>query len=331
MSTLGVIVAVIALVGFSAVCSGLNIGIVSLSEVDLRRKVKLGNIAAQKVLPLRKNLHLTLAGLLLANVATISATSLVINNRYNGLIAEIVSTLLIVIFGEIIPQAFFARYALKFCAEFAPLLRLLVIITYPIAKPLQLLLDKLFGKETYHLQSRRELGILISEHINSSESELDDDEVEIMRGALQLSEKRVRDIATDIRKVYWLTPETLIDADKIDEIKERGWSRIPVLNKQRTSCSGILLMKDLIDIDFDEQARRVEELPIYPTQVVGSMTALDTLFRKFINGGTHLFPVERDDKITGIVTIEDLLEEIVGHEIEDESDHVRRKARLNKK
>jgi metal transporter CNNM len=331
MSTLGVIVSVIVLVGFSAVCSGLNIGIVSLSEVDLRRKVKLGNIAAQRVLPLRKNLHLTLAGLLLANVATISATSLVINNRYNGLVAEIASTLLIVIFGEILPQAFFARYALKFCSEFAPLLRLLIIITFPIAKPLQLLLDKLFGKETFHLQSRRELGVLISEHINSAESELDDDEVEIMRGALQLSEKRVRDIATDIRKVYWLTPETLIDADKIDEIKERGWSRIPVLNKQRTSCFGILLMKDLIDIDFDEEAIKVEELPIYPTNVVGSMTALDTLFRKFINGGTHLFPVERDDKITGIVTIEDLLEEIVGHEIEDESDHVRRKARLNKK
>jgi CBS domain containing-hemolysin-like protein len=55
------------------------------------------------------------------------------------------------------------------------------------------------------------------------------------------------------------------------------------------------------------------------------MTALDTLFRKFINGGTHLFPVERDDRIIGIVTIEDLLEEIVGHEIEDETDRKRRK------
>lgn len=58
-------------------------------------------------------------------------------------------------------------------------------------------------------------------------------------------------------------------------------------------------------------------------QVVGNMTALDTLFRKFISGGTHLLPVERDDKIVGIVTIEDLLEEIVGHEIEDETDRAK--------
>jgi CBS domain containing-hemolysin-like protein len=54
------------------------------------------------------------------------------------------------------------------------------------------------------------------------------------------------------------------------------------------------------------------------------MTALDTLFRKFIGGGAHLIPVERDNKIVGIVTIEDLLEEIVGHEIEDETDRAKR-------
>ncbi|HSX00321.1 MAG TPA: hypothetical protein VLH38_04760 [Patescibacteria group bacterium] len=55
------------------------------------------------------------------------------------------------------------------------------------------------------------------------------------------------------------------------------------------------------------------------------MTALDTLFRKFITGGAHLIPVEKDDKIVGIATIEDLLEEIVGHEIEDETDRSKRR------
>jgi metal transporter CNNM len=327
MKTAEILIAVLALVGFSAVCSGLNVGLVSLDEGDLRRKAKLNNANAKRVLPFRKNLHLTLAAILLSNVASISGTSLLLNNRFNGLIAELASTLLIVIFGEVLPQAFFARYALKFCAKLTPVLRLMIIITYPIAKPLQLLLDKLFGPELPHLQSRRELGVLIAEHATADESELDDDEVEIMRGALQLSEKRVRDIMTELRKVYWLTPGTHITPAKIDEIKEKGWSRIPVLNKQATVCYGVLLMKDLVDIDFDSQNLTVEDLPLYPSQIVGSMTALDTLFRKFINGGTHLFPVERDDRIIGIVTIEDLLEEIVGHEIEDETD---RRKRTNK-
>ncbi len=51
-----------------------------------------------------------------------------------------------------------------------------------------------------------------------------------------------------------------------------------------------------------------------------AMTALDTMFRKFISAKTHLMVIERDDKIAGVVTVEDLVEEIIGHELEDESD-----------
>lgn len=323
MSSIVVLLEVLALVGFSAICSGLNVGIISLNIGDLQRKASLGNEAAKRILPFRKNLHLTIAAILLTNVATISGTSLVLNNRFNGFIAEIVTTLLIVVFGEVLPQAFFAHNALNFCARFTALLRVMVILTYPVSRPLQLLLDKYFGEEALRLHSRRELGLVIAEHAGAEDSELDEDEVEIMRGALQLSEKRVRDIMTEVKKVYWVTPDTKINADKIDEIKEHGRSRIPVFNRRLSTCFGVLLMKDLVDIDFDTNAVRVDDLPIYPAQVVGSMTALDTLFRKFINGGTHLFPVERDDEIVGIVTIEDLLEEIVGHEIEDELDHIR--------
>lgn len=324
MSNALVFLEVIVLVGFSAMCSGLNIGIVALGVGDLKRKAALGNAQARRVLPFRRNLHLTLAGILLSNVAAISGTSLVLDNRFNGVVAEIGATLLIVIFGEVMPQAFFAHHALGFCSRLRWLMRLMIIITYPISKPLQLLLDRLFGRERLHLQSRHELGLLIAEHADSEETELDGDEIEIMRGALSLSEKRVRDIMTDLRNVYWLTPGTTIDAGKIDEIKDKGWSRIPIINTQQTTCYGILLMKDLVDVDFDNHARLAENLPLYPSQIVGSMTALDTLFRKFINGGTHLFPVEQGDKIVGIVTIEDLLEEIVGHEIEDETDRTRR-------
>ena len=82
-------------------------------------------------------------------------------------------------------------------------------------------------------------------------------------------------------------------------------------------------MKDLVDIDFDERSYEVNELPIHKLHVVGARTALDTMFRKFIAAHTHLMAVEKNDRIVGIVTIEDLLEEIIGHEIEDESDVAR--------
>lgn len=314
------VIEVLILVLFSAVCSGLNIAVMSLDPAELRRKAKLGNRQAQRVLPLRRQTHLTLASILLVNVAAVSANSLVLEQQLNGWLAGILSTLLIVVFGEILPQALFAKDPLSWTSAFAPLLKFMIFLTYIISKPLQLLLDKLFPHQHAELQSRRELGLMITEHLGTKESELDDDEVEIIRGALQLSEKRVRDIMTDIRHSYWLTPDTELTDTKIDEIKERGFSRIPILNRKLTSAYGILLMKDLVDIDFDANNYKVDDMPLHPVQLVGSMTALDTMFRKFISAGTHLMPIEKDDEIVGIVTIEDLIEEILGHEIEDETD-----------
>ena len=324
--TIGIVVAM--LIVMSAICSGLNIGLMSLKIADLRRKAKLGDGQAATVLPFRKASHLSLASILLTNVAVISATSIVLGNYFNGFLAGAASTLLIVVFGEVIPQALFVKHALSFCAWFSPLLRIMIVMTYPISKPLSLLLDTLLGHEIPLLQSRHELGLVIGEHAASEDTELDVRELGIMLGALSLSEKHVQDIMTPMSKVYWLTPDTVIDGVKIDEIKEHGWSRLPVINHERTKIYGVLLMKDLVDLNFDEHSFTISELPLHSTRMVGSKTALDTLFRKFIAARSHLIPVERDDVIVGIVTIEDLLEEIIGHEIEDEADHARHRLAL---
>ncbi len=292
----------------------------SLSIAELRRKSKLGNIHAKRVLPLRNNTHLTLAAILLTNVAAVSATSLVLESVLFGLLAGLITTLLMVIFGEILPQAYFSRNALLYCARFSWAMRLMIVITYPVSKPLQLLLDKLFDKQESQLQSRQELGIMITEHLGHEESELDEDEVEIIRGALQLSEKRVRDIMLPIDSVFWLTPDTKLTPSKIAEIKKMGRSRIPIFNRRLTRCNGVLLMKDLVDIDFDEKTYRVSDLGLHPVQMVGSKTALDTMLRKFIATSTHLIPIVKNDEVVGIVTIEDLIEEIVGQEIQDETE-----------
>ncbi|MBW3569179.1 DUF21 domain-containing protein [Candidatus Parcubacteria bacterium] len=311
------------LVGLAAICSGLNISLISLNPDDLRRKANLGNVHAKRILSLRNNAHLSLASILLVNVAAASATALVLGNQFNSFVAGAIATLLLVIFSELAPQALFTRHALIICSYFSPLLRLMIFITYPLAKPLQLVLDRIFGRhdEKSKLHTRHELALMIHEHLGERESELDEDEVEIIKGALKLSETYVEKIVTPVRNVYWLSEDTVIDAEKIDEIKAAGWSRIPIFNKELTKCFGILRMKDLVDIDFDGRSYKVNEFKLYPTKIVGSRTALDTMFRKFIGARTHLMPVEKNDEIIGIVTIEDIVEEIIGHEIIDESDY----------
>lgn len=321
---IGPAVLLVVLILASGICSGLNIALMSLKLSDLRRKAQLRDPRAERVLPFRENSHLSLAAILLTNVGAISATSLVLGDQFNDLLAGTVTTLLIVIFGEVLPQALFVSKALSYCAWFTPGMYIMVIVTYPLAKPLQLLLDVLLGKEVVQLHTRHELGLIIGEHAASDETELDENELDIMRGALGLSEKRVKGIMTPLRSVYWLTPDMMIDAAKIDEIKERGFSRIPIFDEHATRCYGVLLMKDLVDINFDEYSYQASELHLHHTELVGSMTALDTLFHKFITARSHLIPVEKDDHIVGIVTIEDLVEEIIGHEIEDEADHTRK-------
>ena len=318
-----VTIEVILLILVSAVCSGLNIAVMALDLKDIERKAKTGNKQALKILPIRKRPHLTLAAILLTNVAAVAGTSLVLEQKLVGIIAWMVSTLLLVVFGEIMPQAFFLKSPLKWTSRLAGLLKLMIIITYPLSRPLEALLDILLPHRETALQTRSELGLLISEHVKDKSSELDDDEVEIMRGALALSEKRVREITTNIKDAYWMTPDTKLSGAKIDEIKMKGYSRIPIFNDGLTECYGLMLMKDLVDIDFDDNNYLVKDIALHPTRMVGSMTALDTMFRKFISAKAHLMPVERDDKIIGIVTIEDLIEEIIGHEIEDETDRNR--------
>jgi metal transporter CNNM len=307
-STVILVIQVSLLVLLAAVCSGLNVAVLSLDLPDLRRKAKLGNKQAKRILPLRNNVHLLLGSILFTNVAAASAISILLGDQLNGFVAALISTLLLVILGEVFPQALFSKNALMWSSRFSWLLKTMIAVTYIASKPLQLLLDKLFPLKRGNLQSRHELGLLINEHLADERSELDDDEIEIMRGALQLSEKRVRDIMTNIRHTYWVTPETKLDGPKIDEIKEKGYSRIPVFDDKLTKCYGLLLMKDLVDIDFDEQDLEVYDIPLHPTQLVGSKTALDTMFRKFIAARSHLIPIEKDDQIVGVVTIEDLIE-----------------------
>lgn len=316
-----IVIQVVLLVVLAAIFSGLNISLMSLSVADLTRKATLGDARAARVLPVRRAAHLSLASILFANVAVVSTSSLYLEQHLNGILAGLISTVLMVVFGEVLPQALFVKSALSFCAFFTPLIRFVSFVTYPVSKPLALILDKILGDEGSLLHSRAELGMLISEHKIADGSELDEDEVEIIQSALQLSEKTVKDIMRPIEGVYWLTKDSVLDAETVDEIKANSYSRVPVFDRDLTQCFGVLLMKDMVDIDFDKHPVPVMQFPLHRTRLIGSRTALDTMFRKLAAIRSHLIPIEQNGRVIGILTAEDLLEEIIGHEIADETDH----------
>lgn len=307
------------LVGLSALCSGLNVALLTLRVDDLRRKAKLGDKHAKTALAIRRKVHFYLAGILLANVAFASATSVVLNSLLSGFLAVVVSTLALVIFAEITPQAFAIRHAKDAVAFFAPAIRIVSYIGYPITRPIELLLDRMVGKSHTVLHTRHELSLLIADHLNEP-SELDENEVEIVQSTLKLSETRVKDVMTPISHVYHISNTTRVGQNKFEEMKNSHYSRIPIFNKNHTRGTHYIYMKDLHDYDFDEKTYELNELPRHRAKKVGSMTALDTLFQQFIASKKHMMFVEKDNKLVGIITIEDLIEAVIGHEIYDEKD-----------
>lgn len=317
------ILIVFVLLAFAGICSGLNIAILAIDSDHLRRQAELGNLKAKKVLKFKKQTHLTLVSILTINIAFISGISLILNLILSGLWSLIIATISTVIFAEIVPQAIFNNRPLEYVYKFSWFLNLTKIITYPISKPLEYILNRSFPKKLNSLESRNELGLIISEHLNNKRSELDPDEVEIMQGALNLSKKDVKDIMTPIDQVFSLSIDDTVDQKILNSLKENKFSRIPVFNQNKQNCIGILILKNLFDYNFDKQIK-VSDLELYPTKEVNYLMPLDNLFRKFINQKTHMLMVTKKDKIIGIVTIEDLLEEIINHEIEDETDYYKK-------
>jgi len=124
---------IIILILFSALFSGLTIGFLGLDKTELERKKNLGDKRAIRIARVRKNGNLLLVVLLLGNVVVNSILSVFLGDKFSGVIAVLVSTALIVLVGEILPQAIFYRHALSVGYYFVPIVRFFIFILYPLA------------------------------------------------------------------------------------------------------------------------------------------------------------------------------------------------------
>ncbi|MFA4941500.1 MAG: hemolysin family protein [Patescibacteria group bacterium] len=310
---------VIFLVSLSALFSGLTLGFFSLNKDDLERKAELGNKQAKKVYNIRKKGNLLLCTLLIGNVAVNSTLSIFLGSIASGFIAGITATALIVIFGEIIPQAVFSRYALITGAKFAWLARIFVTILFPICWPLAWVLDKILGAEMPTVYSKHELMKIIEDHEDLEESEVDKDEERIVKGALSFSNKTAQDIMTPRTEIFSLSIDQKLDQATVKKIFKSGHSRIPVYEEKFDNIVGLLYAKDLILSDNRKKnlSKIIHEKVIF----IKNTKPLDSLFNAFKRTKNHLFVVlDENDIVSGLVTIEDVLEEIIGDEIVDEYD-----------
>ncbi len=163
-------IGVLLCISQSALFSGLNLAIFSVSRLRLEVEMANRNPKAARLLALRRNSNFTLAVVLWGNVAVNVLLTLLVKSVLTGVGAFLFSTVVITFLGEIFPQAYFSRHALRLAALLAPLLRLYGLLLFPVAKPTALLLDAWIGPEGIRYFHERDLRTLIKKHTESKDS-----------------------------------------------------------------------------------------------------------------------------------------------------------------
>ena len=311
---------VLILIIASGTFSGLTIGLMGLSKTEVLRAKDLGNEEAGIVADVIKDSNRLLVTLLIGNTAVNSTLSIFLGAVVGaGVIAGLVSTALIVVFGEILPASIVSRHPLAVGSKLTPFVKLIMLILWPIAKPIAMVLDKYVGTEGFVIFSRRELKHIFEQLQNSTESDIDELDKKALIGTILLTEKIVGEHMST--EVFMLESQTLLTKEVFIQIKDNGYTRIPIVDKSDSKFKvlGILNAKDLIVVTPDDK-KLVDDLMKEKSLTVQVEDKLDDVMNRLIKISSHLALVESYGTIVGVLALEDIIEELLLTEIQDEFD-----------
>lgn len=202
-------IVVCMLICLSAAFSGLNLGLLSLDKVGLQivmagddeQTIK----CAKAILPVRERGNLLLCTLLLGNVAVNSLVSILLADMTSGVVGFVSSTLLIVLFGEIVPQSACSRYPLKTGYYFLPLVKIFMMLFFVVAYPLSAALDFILGEDMGTIFSKRELRKMLEIHVQRGAVDIESGGV--VDGALKYRDMRVSEIVTPRDSVFMISAD----------------------------------------------------------------------------------------------------------------------------
>eukprot|EP01134_Creolimax_fragrantissima_P008562 CFRG8562T1 len=324
----------------SGLFSGLNLGLMALDTTGLQIIMKVGKEKqkkyAKKIYPLRKHGNLLLCTLLLGNVLVNNTLTIFLESVVGGgLIAVIGSTIAIVIFGEILPQSVCTRHGLAVGAHTIWITRVFVLVMFIFAYPISKILDWLLGRELGVMYSRQELKELVT--LTGAQVNLNKAEMAMLGGVLDFNTRTVKQVMTKMSDVFMISVSAKLDFKTLKRIVESGHSRVPVYEEgvegSDKKIVGILFVKDLTFVDPDDHIPLSAVIKFYDRQFnyVFEDTKLDEMLAAFKEGHCHLAVVRRVNnegdgdpfyENLGIITLEDVLEEIIQSEIVDETDVV---------
>ena len=330
------IVVLCVLLLLSGFFSGSETALIRIGRIKARSLLKSGVKGADTVQKLVNEPEVVLTTVLIGNnivniAASALATSIAI--EYFGDLGVGIAigamTFLILTFGEILPKTFAVHHAERISIAVSKPLEILIFLLRPVAKVLSVLthaLGKLLGLKLQQkgLLSEEEVKTVLD--LGEEDGAIEEDEKMMMNGVLKLDYITVKNVMTPREEMVCLEVNQSLDS-AVDLIKRHGYSRIPVFKDTVDNIVGILYAKDLlITMSGNESANSLKDLMKKP-HFVPETARVDDLLKEFQAGKFHIAMVtDEEGRTKGLVSLEDLLEEIVGS-IYDEHDTGKRKAK----
>jgi len=322
------IIILVILVILSGFFSGSEVALLSITPVRVRTYLKESRKGAVALDRLKQNIRKTIIIILIGNnVVNIAAASIsaYIAAQYFGStgigIATGVLTLVILIVGEIVPKTLASKYAGRMSLKIAKPIEVLGFFLMPLVYVLEYLtklLENRITLKSHAVITEKDIKNMVQfgvEHkIVAPEEQF------IINRALAFSDITASKIMIQLRNVFLLDQEEPIKKS-ILEVIESGYTRIPVYKKEKSNIVGMVMVKDLArEVIEKRENKLLKDIAVEPIYVPKNIR-IDYLFKIFQSKRKHMAVVyDLDKRAVGIVTLEDLIEELVG-EIVDESDN----------
>src|SRR6266566_3290691 len=311
--------------------SAAETALTSISRIKLKNLVEEGDVQAAEIENLLTNPNVFLSTILVVNsVAVIVASSMatVLALRFSGTWSELISTVLIslivLIFCEITPKTAAVQNPIRWARVLVRPVRNAAWLLRPIVWSLSAVTNffvRLIGGQIKHrgpFVTEEELRLLVS--VGEEEGVLEEEETEMIHSIFEFADTTVREVMVPRIDMVTLEADATVD-EAVDLALQAGFSSIPVYKESIDDITGVLYTKDMLkQLREDHNTLPIRDL-VRPAYFVPETKKLDDLLREIRQNRTHIvMVVDEYGSIAGLVTIEDLVEEIVG-DIQDEYDH----------
>ena len=324
-----IIIVLVVLVSLSAFFSATETAFSSLNKIKLKNMANDGNKRAQKTLKLGDNYSVLISTILIGNnivniCASSLATVLFVNfwgEELGVTYSTVVMTVLILIFGEISPKSLAKYFPERYALAVTPIISVLVVVLRPLNwffNNITKLFTSFFKVEDNDTYSSDEFITIVEEA--HSEGGMDDHEADLLTNAIEFNDMEVKEILTP--RVDVVAEDVNESLDVIEKLyRESGFSRIPIYEDTIDNVIGVLHEKDFYRLYYTNTKTTIRQI-LQPVVFTSPQVKISYLLRQLQNNKSHMaIVVDEYGGTEGIITMEDILEELVG-EIYDEHDVV---------